>query len=34
MLSQAEIDALLGAVAEGELPTEEQPPWIIRNEPV
>ncbi len=28
MLSQAEIDALLGAVAEGELPTEEQPPSL------
>jgi flagellar motor switch protein FliM len=28
MLSQAEIDALLGAVADGSLPTEEQPPSI------
>jgi flagellar motor switch protein FliM len=28
MLSQAEIDALLGAVADGTLPTEDQPPSI------
>ena len=28
MLSQAEIDALLGAVADGSLPTEDQPPSI------
>jgi flagellar motor switch protein FliM len=28
MLSQAEIDALLGAVAEGTLPTEDQPPSL------
>ena len=28
MLSQAEIDALLGAVADGSLPTEEQPPSL------
>jgi flagellar motor switch protein FliM len=28
MLSQAEIDALLGAVADGSLPTEDQPPSL------
>jgi flagellar motor switch protein FliM len=28
MLSQAEIDALLGAVADGTLPTEDQPPTL------
>jgi flagellar motor switch protein FliM len=28
MLSQAEIDALLGAVADGSLPTEDQPPAL------
>jgi flagellar motor switch protein FliM len=28
MLSQAEIDALLGAVADGSLPSEDQPPSL------
>ena len=28
MLSQAEIDALLGAVADGSLPAEDQPPSL------